>query len=88
MTETTETEQSDTDRSINLITEIKHLTERKNYITMTTKNEGLEKELIVDTQSTVTKIPPEKEKIKDKKNLPATTKHQDVKKTTLNSPER
>ena len=78
ITEPQETEENDTDKSINLITEIKHLTDRRNHITMTIKNDGTEKKIIIDTGSPVTIIPPEKEIMKNRKILPVTKKYQDL----------
>ena len=46
MTEPEGTEESDTDRSINIITEMKQVTYRRNHITITLKFYGTEKELI------------------------------------------
>ena len=83
MTETVETEESDTDRSINIITEIKQLTDRRNYITITIRNDGTEKEFIVDTGSPVTIIPPDKEIIKSMKLFLVTKKYRDVDKNAL-----
>ena len=65
--ETAESEENDTDGSIKTITEIKPLTDRKNHITMTIKNDGTEKEFIVDIGSPVIRIPPDKERTNDKK---------------------
>ena len=45
-----ETEESDSDKLINGRTEIKHVTDRKNHITMTMKIDATEKEIIVDTE--------------------------------------
>ena len=73
-TETVETEKNDTKRSKNITTEIKHLTDRINYITLTKRNDGTEKEFIVETGSPVTLIPPDKDVIKGRKILPVTKK--------------
>ena len=50
---------------------------------MTIKIDGTEKKLIVDTESPVTIIPPDKEIMKDKKILLVTRKHQDVDKNEV-----
>ena len=76
-TETAQTEESDTNKSKNLISEIKHSTERTKQFTMTLKIDGTEKGFIIDTGSLVTKIPPGKEITKDKKLLTVTRNYQD-----------
>ena len=82
LTETVETEKSDTDRLINIKTKIGHLTDRRNYITMTMKNDGTEKQFI-DTGSPVRIIPMDKEVIEGKKILPVIKKYEDVNKNEL-----
>ena len=42
-----ETEESDTDKSRKIRTEIKRLSDQRNHITMTTKNDGTEKNSIL-----------------------------------------
>ena len=75
-----ETVETNTDRSINEITEIEHSTGRRNYVTMTIKTDGTNKKFIVDAVSPVTKIPPDKEIIIGKKKITVTRKYQDVNK--------
>ena len=52
---------------MNKIIERKHLIDRKKHKTMIKKIDGTENKFIVDTGSLVTKLPPNKEVIKDKK---------------------
>ena len=85
ITERQEAEESDTDTSINIKTEIKHLTDRRNHITMTLKIDGTEKEFIVDTGSPVTILPSDKQIMKDKKLLPVKNTRTSIK---TKSPER
>ena len=65
-TQPEETKLGDTDKSLNIITELKYVTDRKNHKTMTKKINGTEKELIVDTGSLVLILPPDKELIENK----------------------
>ena len=83
MTETVETEENDTDKSIYLITEMKHSTDRRKYVTMTIRIYGTEKKFIVDTRSPVTIIQPENAIIKGLKNIPVRRKYQDVNKNEV-----
>ena len=55
ITEPDENQQSDTDRSKNITTKIKHASDRRNQINLTVKIDGTEKEFIVNTQSRVKK---------------------------------
>ena len=71
-----ETEQSDTDKSINLLTETKHLTGRLTHITMTVKIDGTEKR--VDAGSLVTIMLLDRETIQHKENLPITRENQEI----------
>ena len=84
MTEATETEESNTDKSKNTITKIRHITDRRYHITMTERIDATQKEFIVDTESPVTLIPADKEIFKDKKILPITGKYQDVNENEVN----
>ena len=61
------TKESYTDRSINIVTKIEHLTDRINYITMTIRIGGTKKEFIVNTGSPITITTPDKEIFKGKK---------------------
>ena len=56
-----DTEESATDKSMNIIFEVKHVSDRKQYSTLAIKSDGTEKEFIVDTGSPVTIKPPDKE---------------------------
>ena len=85
LTDTVETEESDTDRSINIITEKKQLTDRRNNVTMAIRIDGTAKEFMVDTGSLVTIIPPDKEMIKGNKLLPVTENIRTLLKMKLNS---
>ena len=78
--ETVETEESDTDRSAKILNEIKHLTDRRNHITMTIRFDGTKKKFTIDTESPVTITAPDKGIIKGKKILPVTKKYQNVNK--------
>ena len=78
ITELEETEESDAHKLIKIITELTHITDRRNHITIAIKTDGSEKKFKVDTGSLVTIIRPEKEVVKDKKTLPITRKYQDV----------
>ena len=49
ITEREKIKQSGTSKSMNIATEIKHVTDRRNHITMTLKIDGIEKYFIVDT---------------------------------------
>ena len=69
ITEPEETEESDTDRSKNIITEIKRVTDQRNHITMTLKTDGTVKQITVDTGLPVTIIPLDEEIMKDKKDI-------------------
>ena len=56
-----ESEEGDTEKSINIITELKHVTNRKTQITMTIKIDETYEEFFADTGSPVTKTPSGKE---------------------------
>ena len=51
-----DTEESDTDNSINIITEVKHATDQKDHNTKAAKIDGTEKEINVNTGSPVTSV--------------------------------
>ena len=72
ITEPEETEESDTEKSMNIITEIEHVIDGRNHFIMTKSSDGTEKEFIVDNDSL------NEELIENQKMLPITTKHQDV----------
>ena len=74
ITELEETEGSDTDKSISLITEIKHVTAWWKPITMTGKADGTEEDFIVDTGSPVKIEPPDEETVKNNKLVSITGK--------------
>ena len=67
MTEPEGTEESNTDEAINIITEIKHLSDRRNHINIKSKIDITKKEIIVDTGSPVTIISLYKETMEDRK---------------------
>ena len=83
--ETVEIEESDTDRSTNIITEMKHLTDRRNYITVKIKTDSTERNFIVDTGPPVKKNLSDKELTEGKKIIPV-TKKRTLLKTKLKSP--
>ena len=68
-------EESEADTLLNIITKIKHVTDRKKHFTMTLKTEGTQEKIIMDTASPVTMLPPENERIKNKKIIPITIKY-------------
>ena len=78
ITEPEETEESDTEKSMTIITEMEHVIDGRNHFTMTKSSDGTEKEFVVDNDSPVKQIPPNKEIIENQKMLPITKKHQDV----------
>ena len=78
ITEPEETEESDTNKSNNIINQIKDIVDPKCHITMTIATDGLEKEFIVDSGSPVKILPPDTEIMKNPKFSPITQKNQDV----------
>ena len=69
----------------NKITKIKPLNDRRNYILLSRRNDGTEKEFIADTGSPITILPQDKEITKGKNILSVTRKYQYVTKTEVKS---
>ena len=83
ITEPEETEENHTDKSTNIINEIKNVTDGKNHVTMTVKIHGSEEKFIVDTGSLVIIIPTDERLTKDQEIFLLTRKHQDVNKNEV-----
>ena len=67
-----ETEESDNDKTINKITEIKHVIDRQNHYHDSKDRRIMKKTIIVHNGSPVTLIPPDKETTKCKETSPIT----------------
>ena len=88
ITEPKETEERETDNLMSILTKIKHVTDRKNPITMTKKIDEIEKELLMYTRSLVKILQPDTEIIENRENHRYHVDTRTLIKTKWNSPQR